>query len=59
VAFTGGWADPVADAEVVQAYRANASFDAHKDYPELGAVSSGARPVVSARFMRRLRSAFR
>ena len=36
LAFTGGWADPVADAEVVQAYRANALFDARKDGPEFG-----------------------
>ncbi len=29
-------ADPVTDAEVVQAYRANALFDAHQDDPEFG-----------------------
>jgi putative transposase len=29
-------ADPVTDAGVVQAYRANALFDAHQDDPEFG-----------------------
>jgi hypothetical protein len=29
-------ADPIADAEVTEAYRANALFDAHKDDPEFG-----------------------
>ena len=27
---------PVTDAEIVEAYRANALFDAHKDDPEFG-----------------------
>ncbi|UHJ53634.1 IS3 family transposase [Mycolicibacterium fortuitum] len=29
-------ADPITDAEVIEAYRANALFDAHKDDPEFG-----------------------
>jgi len=29
-------ADPITDTEVVEAYRANALFDAHKDDPEFG-----------------------
>jgi putative transposase len=29
-------ADPITDAELVEAYRANALFDAHKDDPEFG-----------------------
>ena len=29
-------ADPVTDAELVEAYRANALFDAHRDDPEFG-----------------------
>lgn len=29
-------ADPITDAEVVEAYRANALFDAHRDDPEFG-----------------------
>lgn len=29
-------ADPITDAELVQAYRANALFDAHRDDPEFG-----------------------
>lgn len=29
-------ASPVADAELVEAYRANALFDAHRDDPEFG-----------------------
>ncbi|GAA1997809.1 hypothetical protein FHS08_001268 [Microbacterium ulmi] len=29
-------ADPITDSEVVEAYRANALFDAHKDDPEFG-----------------------
>lgn len=29
-------ADPIADAELVEAYRANALFDAHRDDPEFG-----------------------
>jgi putative transposase len=29
-------ANPVTDAEVIEAYRANALFDAHKDDPEFG-----------------------
>ncbi|MDG5769162.1 hypothetical protein [Mycolicibacterium fortuitum] len=29
-------ANPITDAEVIEAYRANALFDAHKDDPEFG-----------------------
>ena len=29
-------ADPIAESEVVEAYRANALFDAHQDDPEFG-----------------------
>ena len=29
-------ADPITDAELVEAYRANALFDAHRDDPEFG-----------------------
>mgnify|MGYP006960399116 CR=1 FL=1 len=29
-------ADPITDSEVVEAYRANALFDAHRDDPEFG-----------------------
>ena len=29
-------ANPITDAELVQAYRANALFDAHRDDPEFG-----------------------
>ncbi|ORB87143.1 transposase [Mycobacterium kansasii] len=31
-----GVAQPVTDAELVEAYRANALFDAHRDDPEFG-----------------------
>ena len=29
-------ADPITDAEILEAYRANALFDAHRDDPEFG-----------------------
>jgi hypothetical protein len=37
-------AQPITDAELVEAYRANALFDAHKDDPEFGCRSGRGSP---------------
>jgi Transposase and inactivated derivatives len=39
-------ANPVTDAELVEAYRANALFDAHRDDPEFGYRSWSPRPAT-------------
>ncbi|MFC8244807.1 hypothetical protein [Streptomyces chartreusis] len=44
------WLDrPVTDAELAEAYRANALFDAHRDDPEFVATASLTRPLPSSR----------